>query len=382
MILKVSALFGRHTDEMSRNIKMVLQPILSALAEKCSEFEDKAILETYEIYISEEDYYLIESNTIRNHGLFQPSFSAIFALYECGGAQYLVEAGMPELSSKRGSDIGYMGVDNDDNQALFFLFVNQSGLQVKESVTPGDIYNTVFTEDNKRDRIPGGLLRPFFPEVNIYKIDSAKVALTLPFDEYCLKQLTLKYICAVFQEKAFTPVNLSEDAITLYDKLSENADHLIPIDNLVQSILAYRWNFVFLDLYRCLERLYVIGWVLDYSEAFDSLLDKEEVHAKLIERFVGHHEDEIIRFLFTKLDDMLLAELDPIRGEKKQADFIYDLRNSIVHYQTNDVTHTDGEWNIISIFLLKAIDKLYTDLAEDIRTLGNKEFKKDKSGGA
>lgn len=379
--MKGSALFGRHTDEMSKNVKMVLQPIVLALAEKCSGFEDKAVLEPYEIFISEEDYNLIENNSIKNNGLFQPSFSAKFALYEWDGVHYLVETGMPELSSKRGAQIGYIGVDNDDCKALFFLFLNHTNLQVKETVTSEEVYNTVFTEDNKADKIPWELIKLFFPEVNIYKLDEKDIVLASPVDEYCLKLLTLKYICAVFRENLFTPVRLSEDAVTMYETLSGNVDRLIPIENLVQSILAYRWNFVFLDLYRCIERLYVIGWILDYSETFNSLLDKEDVHKKLIERFIGHHEDEIINYLFTKLDGSLLSELDTLRGEKNQADYIYDLRNSIVHYQTSDVTHTDAEWNTISIFLLKAIDKLYTDLRDDIRTLGNKEFKKDKNGG-
>ena len=372
-------MFGRHTNSMSKNVKVILQPIVNALAEKCTGIASIAELESYEINVSEEDYSLIEDNKILCYGLFQPSFSAKFALYEWDGAFYVVESGMPELTAKTGSEIGYLGLDNEDNEALFFLFLNKAGLQVKETAKAGDIYNTVFTEDNKTDRIGRVVIEQFFPEVNIYKLDMAKVVLSTPVDEYNLKQLTLKYICAVFHENPFTPVKISTDAIALYEKLSENTDHLIPIDNLVQSILAYRWNFVFLDLYRCIERLYVIGWVLDYSSTFGSSLGKEDIHTKLLDRSVAHHEDEIIKYLFTLLDAGILAGLDPIRNKTEHSVFIYDLRNSIVHYQTSDVKHTDEEWNAIALFLLKAIDKLYTDLAVDIRMLGNKEFKKDKT---
>ena len=360
---------------------MILQPIVSALAEKCAGLDDKAVLESYELFISEDDYCQIESNLIQIQGLFQPGFSAKFALYSWNGTYFLVVTGMPELSPQRGVEMGYLGVDNDDNEALYYLFASQAGLLVKETVTPNEVYNNVFTEENKRERIQRKIIEPFFPEIFIYKIDEAKVALALPIDDYCLKLLTLKYISGAFRENAFTPVTLSLDAITMYDKLSSNTDRLIPIDNLIQSILAYKWNFLFLDLYRCIERLYVIGWVLDYYETFGSMLNKEALHTKLTERSVAHHEDMIISYLFTKLDDHLLAELDSVRGGKKHADFIYDLRNSIVHYQTSEVTLTDVEWDVISVFLLKAIDRLYSDLNSDIRMLGNKEFKKDKSGG-
>lgn len=372
-------MFGRRTDTMSKNIKLILQPIVNALAEKCSSFASKAELEAYEIFVSEDDYGLIEDNKIQRCSLFQPSFSAKFALYELAGQYYLVESGMPELSSKTGRGIGYMGIDNEDYEALYFLFVSQAGLAVKETVRADEIFNAVFTEDNKTDRIRREIVEPFFPEVYIYKLDGVKIVLTTPTDEYCLKQLTLKYICAVFGENQFTPVKISKDAIALYDKLAENTDHLIPIDNLVQSILAYRWNFVFLDLYRCIERLYVIGWVLDYTTTFGSSLGKEDIHKKLLDRAVAHHEDEIIKYLFTLLDAGILAGLDSIRDKTEHSVFIYDLRNSIVHYQTNDVKHSDEEWNIISVFLLKAIDKLYTVLATDIILLGKKEFKKDKA---
>lgn len=364
---------------MSKNVKAVLQPVVSALANKCSKLDNIETLESYEVYISEDDYDLIENNKIQQIGLFQPSFTAKFALYEWNASYYLVESGMPELSVLRESEVGFIGMDNDDCEALYFVFLNQAGVQIKASATADEIYNAVFTEEYKTDRIPRESIEQFFQEVNIYKIEDGKIDLPTPVDEYMLKQLALKYICSVFQEKAFTTINLSTEAIICFDKLSKNTDHLIPIDNLVQSIMAYRWNFVFLDLYRCIERLYVIGWVLDYSEAFNSPLGKEDVHAKLIERFIAHHEDEIINYLFTKLDSNLLAELDNVRGEKKQADYIYDLRNSIVHYQTSDVILSDNEWNNIIIFLLKAIDKLYTYLKNDIITLGNKEFKKDKS---
>ena len=372
-------MFGRHTDSMSKNVKVILQPIVNALAEKCTGIATKAELESYEIHVSKEDYSLIEDNKILIRGLFQPSFSAKFALYEWDSVFYLVETGMPELSAKTGSGIGYLGIDNEDNEVLYFLFLSQAGLQVNDTAKVGEIYNTVFTEDNKTDRISRDVIELLFPEVNIYKLDKVKIPLAGSIDEYNLKQLTLKYICAVFQENPFTPVKISTDAIALYEKLSENADHLVPIDNLVQSILAYRWNFVFLDLYRCIERLYVIGWVLDYTTTFGSSLGKEEIHTKLLDRSVAHHEDEIIKYLFTLLDAGILAGLDPIRDKTEHSVFIYDLRNSIVHYQTSDVKHTDEEWNAISLFLLKAIDKLYTVLASDIKQLGNKEFKKDKS---
>lgn len=360
-------------------MKKVLQPIVSALADKCMDLADRAELESYELFVSEEDYSLIEENKIVCRGVFQPSFLTKFALYEWAGDFYLVESGMPEVADKIGREIGYLGQDNGDNEALYFLFLSQSGVQVKEAAKSDEIYNVVFTEDNKTDKIRREIIEVFFPEVFVYKLDNGKIAISSPADEYSLKQLTLKYICAVFKDKPFTPVKIASDAIALYDRLSENADHLIPIDNLVQSILAYRWNFVFLDLYRCIERLYVIGWVLDYTTTFGSSLKKDDIHNKLLERSVAHREDEIIKYLFTLLDAAILADLDPVRGTTKHSAFIYDLRNSIVHYQTSDVKHTEEEWNTISVFLLKSIDKLYTDLAADIRLLGDKEFKKDKS---
>jgi len=376
-------LFGKHIDsiEMSKNVNTLLQPIIESLANKCSDIvspEEMLRLKKYRIHVSEDDYKLIEDNKIKQRSSFQPSFLSKFALFACDSAFYLVQSGMPELISKIGQEMGYLGLDNEDNEALLYLFLSQANIQPSESVSAGEIYNMVFTNQDKEGEVYREVVEKFFPQVNIYKIESAKIPVD-HVDDYFLKQLTLKYICALFHEKPFTPVKLSSDTISLFDKLSDDAGHLVPIDNLVQSILAYRWNFVFLDLYRCIERLYVIGWVLDYSNCFGSSLDKAAVHEKLLERYVQHHEDEIIKYLFSLLDASLLTELDSIRGKTEYSDFIYSLRNSIVHYQTNDVSFSDTEWDVIVKFLLKAIDDLYNKLEVEIKTLGDKDFKKDKT---
>lgn len=359
-------------------MELILTPIIKQLAKKCEGLIARTEAESYQVFVTEADYDLIANNAIVRIGVFQPSFSSIYALYKWEEDLFFVETGMPELT--RGAEaVGFKGMDNDEIQAFYLLFVGGVGLGLKETVTSEEVFDSVYTENNRVERVKMEVFERFFPDVFIYKIDGVSIPVPEVVDEFYLKQLSLKYICSVFKESQLSPVKISKEAINLFDKLSEKQDKIIPIDNLVQSILAYRWNFVFLDLYRCIERLYVIGWILDYSQTFDSKLDKSAVHSKLIERAIAHHEDEIIEYLFSLLDGALLSELDVVRDNKNYSDYIYDLRNSIVHYQTNEISQTDEQWDVVVVFLLKAIDKLYSDLAEDIKLLGNKEYRKDKS---
>ena len=139
-----------------------------------------------------------------------------------------------------------------------------------------------------------------------------------------------------------------------------------------------QWQFVFLDLYRCIERLSAIGWVHDYSQYFQTGLPKEEMFNRIKKRGMIYNEGEILDHLFTLLDDDTKMSLASIT-EKNAASFIYSQRNGIVHYQKTDINHSDTEWDTIIVFLLNAIIQLYNNLSDDINDLGDIEYSRNKT---
>ena len=360
--------------DMSAHVNGTLAPIIDALVEKCST-EIKTT--DYRIYLDKAQYDLIEHNHFTSISTFHPNPYTYFALYQQDTYYYLVESGFPELRPEDEKHFGYKGKDNDSNAALYLLFLVNLNVSPKYGVHETELLDNVFTEDAMSYGIDRNSIESFFPSVNIYEIPVATTLIPGNEADYFLKQIVLKYICATYKLVESSLIKFSDRALELFDRLSVFPDHSLPIDNLIQSILAYRWQFVFLDLYRCIERLYVIGWVHEYANAFVSPMSKVDIHNLLINKHIEHHEEDIIKYLFCLLDPIIISELDSVNVGNASS-FIYDLRNRIVHYQQEDMTQTGSAWDTIIVFLLKAIDRLYQTLRIEIQDIGNKGFKKEK----
>ena len=352
---------------MGRNVKDALAPIVKALADRSSIPVDPT---NYSVFVEPAEYEAIERRQIQCVQRFHPTPSSYFALYLDGTSYYFVESGFPEAS-----DPGFKGIDNSSNRALFFLFLADSNIGIRSDVSGDAIKDRVFLDETKNGKIRFEIIEEFFPVVNIYE---AMLPVPNGCEEYSLKQMSLKYICATYTELEGSPISFSSHTLSLYDSLTSFSGQSLPIDNLIQSILAYKWNFVFLDLYRCVERLYIIGWVRDYADAFGSSMPNIDIYEKLNEKRIIYHENEAIQYLFDRLPLGTLSILDGLRlgdivADNNQAVFVYKLRNRIVHYQSQDiVSFSDGEWNIIISFLLHSIDYLYQALQKEINEIGDK----------
>ena len=160
-----------------------------------------------------------------------------------------------------------------------------------------------------------------------------------------------------------------------YVEIFDSGDQNISIDNLLHSLGSNYWKFCFVDIYRCIERLFVLAWVHNYKTTMQSSLTPNQIHDALKNRFrIEKHEKENIEYLFTLLDPATRALLTPASGGMNPDNYIYELRNKIVHYQKTE-TEIDGidagKWNVIVRFLLASILELYPQFSGYITDLPN-----------
>ena len=82
-----------------------------------------------------------------------------------------------------------------------------------------------------------------------------------------------------------------------------------------------------------------------------------------------HHECDNIRYLYDFLPETTLDILTTADTPFKKADYIYKLRNKIVHFQRTDEdieSIPDSDWNMIIRFVLKTIPFLYNRFNQHI----------------
>lgn len=134
----------------------------------------------------------------------------------------------------------------------------------------------------------------------------------------------------------------------------------IPFDNLVFSLVSVYWRYSFLDVYRCIERLFSISFLEEIYQdlGIENSLSLLNFSAK-IEKYIGWRPEEI-KAINKLIDDSPQDAIDILQELKsfidsRQADtlpskpgeVIYKIRNSIVHLRpaTESISMDDKHWN-------------------------------------
>lgn len=218
-------------------------------------------------------------------------------------------------------------------------------------------------------------LVPLFNDVALLKYNDE---LSEEIDPYLFLK---KVAMLVFLEhKQARHLGFEVTTISIYKRYYNTIDlkhRAFPLDNIIRSLVSSEWRFCYLDLYRCIERLYPIK---QFSETLD-LLEKGSTHEELLDQFVLsrareiNHLIEICETVFLKnknIFDPILNE-DSFESEKKPskaANKIYSIRNMIAHDQITDYQFkNDEEANIFIRILLEIINESYTDYQEYLKKI-------------
>ena len=287
-----------------------------------------------------------------------------FAIVEENGLYYYITFGLEkELTSKLLKPV-------ENIIELTLAAIEKSEVERLPSVSEALLLEKVFI-NNETEDVQWDSIEDFFPILQTYQILDNVGATNEEHSAY-LKRLTLFGMCNHPEQLI---LGFEDATLQKYFEVLDSGDSNIPIDNLLHSLGSNYWKFCFVDLYRCIERLFVLAWVHNYKTTMQSSLTPEQVHDALKNRFhVEKYEKENITHLFTLIDPATSALLRPASGGMNPENYIYDLRNKIVHYQINEAEIDGinaGKWNVIVRFLLSSLLELYPKFSGYIAALPN-----------
>lgn len=314
------------------------------------------------ISLTEEQFDLV-AHEIKIVQSYVFSKEIVFVLLSCSGKYYFMYTGL-DLAMPKGD------VEAIDNKVELSLYMVAEGPSSRIDVTKEKLENNIFTDTDVADLDWDTDVSYFFPLIQTHVI-KAPLGMSERERIYFLKTMALNALCLNSQVLV---LSFNSHTIQCYNNVAICGNREIPIDNILRSLGSNYWKFCFIDIYRCIERLLLIGWVQMYHQ--DNILNRlppNDLYTSLYTTLkVEHHEKENIAYLFKKLPTSLTSMLDPLRNGENYDKYIYELRNKLVHYQKDekDIDAIDEkEWNIIIQFMLKATIDLYQQLDPYIKQL-------------
>lgn len=278
--------------------------------------------------------------------------SVCFALAEMEGVNFFVTIGLKdELSSPTLQPV-------DNKVELCLAVIDRCNIEKVQSATELMLEETVFTSNDIAD-IKWCVVEGCFPAIQTYKI-TEEIGATDEERTIYLKRLALFSLC---YHKNLLILDFEQDILNTYLNLLNGGNYNIPIDNILHSLGSNYWKFCYVDLYRCVERLYVMSWVHNYKTTLVSGLELHDMYEALHKKFkIEKYESMNLEHLFTLLKSSTNSILGAVSNGMRSDNYIYDLRNKIVHYQKNEAeieSIKESDWNVIVRFLLVAIMELY-----------------------
>ncbi len=319
------------------------------------------------IYLSQVEYNVLSSQ-VKILSTYVFNKDICFLLLDYAGSVFFLTSGI----SKEISTTTLEACEN--NKVLSMMLISESQTIRLQSVTESELLNSIFLEPNIED-VEWSTIEAFFPKILTYKVNTL-IGSSLEERNAALKHLVL-YALVCSPKVLILPFDKS--TLQEYINLLNMEDTNIPEDNLIHSLASNYWRFCYFDIYRCIERLYILGWVHNFKTTLSSNLEIADLHSALKEKLniktgVEKHEDTNLEYLFSLLPSSTKTILDPVRNKMRPDNYIYHLRNIIVHFQKNEAeleSISDTQWNIIIRFLLSAIRILYPILGTYINALPN-----------
>jgi len=171
----------------------------------------------------------------------------------------------------------------------------------------------------------------------------------------------------------------SSRAIDYCKTLASDIDARVPWGLLAYALVAVRWDHAYLEVYRCIERLFPLPKVLELKHAL-------QVHcpglslSKDIEGTLGwrQREEDGMISLFEAVDALSCRFYGAYSAHwtdgpgghtaKSMAQHFYKLRNSIVHFRpiTEQQSFTYERWAVVMEHFIELTAELYRKFADEL----------------
>ncbi|WP_310485618.1 hypothetical protein [Chamaesiphon sp. VAR_48_metabat_403] len=199
-----------------------------------------------------------------------------------------------------------------------------------------DIINEIFYESSDElIKYQFNCVSKFFEPLYVYRIDD-----DCPFTrggDIDLIRLSGFYI---LKNRQLISLHFSSNTLDKFEKVFFEGSTTIPYENLLLSLVSIAWKYSFLDIYRCIERLFCISALEEFHRKL-SITDSILQFSTDIEDFIDWRpkEDKSLNKIIERSPEEatnLLREIKTfINGESEgnHGDLIYKIRNSIVYFR-------------------------------------------------
>lgn len=165
-------------------------------------------------------------------------------------------------------------------------------------------------------------------------------------------------------------------------KLESSRCILAMVENILQT---QNEDLIFLQLYRCIEYLYIIHKALDYSKKYElqlenvlKMINVEKIrfseNSNMQAIITEYCSDEIINEYYTyMMKNLMLQECDKENLKDKVANYIYETRCKIAHYKYGQEKVKDKQTLGESIIILsKVVKNIYDQLDDKLVEINEK----------
>lgn len=326
---------------MSRSMIAANQYIFQALAEFVEDqnierpiFADaKRCIET-----DDREKEWLKKLTIQNTEIILPTF--ITASFEFEEQKYFVTIGsITQLLTET-----EIIQEEELNGGMITALIFELEIPVKQSAKALEIVEEIFYEpDENITKYHYSQVSKFFEPIFVYRVQDE-----CPFIEGINDTSTVNIVRLsgfyILKNRQIISLRFEKETIFIFERLFLEGAKNIPFDNLVFSLVSVYWRYSFLDVYKCIERLFSISFLEDlhHDLGIDSSLSLLQFSAK-IEKYIGWRAEEskAINKLINNSPRNAINLLQEVKRfiDSKQADtlpsepgeVIYKIRNSIVH---------------------------------------------------
>jgi hypothetical protein len=333
---------------MSTNMKEANISIFKKLADFATKHgnsiddRNKRCIETNEI----EKEWLKNIDVIEKYPIL-PSIQT--ALFKFENQKYFVTVGFQYQEKSDVSNIlEYVKINAGILTALLFKLE----VPLVKSLNYLDITNEIFYESSDElIKYQFNCVSKFFEPLCIYRINE-----DCPFtggEDIDLIRLSGFYI---LKNRQLISLNFSSNTLDKFEKIFFEGSKVIPHENLLLSLVSSAWKYSFLDIYRCIERLFCISALEEFHNKFQITCSILQFSTD-IEDHIGwrpKEEDSLDKIIKKSPQEItnLLQEIKAfIHGEAEgdRVNIIYKIRNSIVHFRgTNKAIYSslnDLHWD-------------------------------------
>lgn len=267
------------------------------------------------------------------------------------------------VGANRPIQFGAVFQDIELNAGIFTALVNELRIPVRDSITPLEIIEHVLPLHHQALRYAGHELTEivgFFEPVCVYEIPPVS---SIAFDQ--LTRLSL-YWAVTSKERIIVP--FSADTLRVVEDLCTSGPPSLPSENLLNSLHSAHWPHAFLEVYRCIERIFSCHLLQPFYGQLGISVPLLDFVAEL-ENVTGWRprEEDAINKVFALVPHTAELLFESVKGAvtgstaEKTGGWVYDLRNSIVHFRpaTKRFDLSDEQWDKVVRATLLLIGSLY-----------------------